>query len=94
MLAIFLMTVIPIQNKTPIRELRRRASGMSYPGQKAKLYGSFLQIIGSFSNDDDDGNGNENVNDTLNNQNNNFSRALQVLVHFFAVTARLGREMP
>ena len=50
--------------------------------------------IGSFSNDD--GDGNENVikaNYRLNNQNNNSARALQFLVHFFAVTARLGHEI-
>ena len=29
---------------------------------------------------------------SVNNQNNNSARALHFLVHFFAVTARLGRE--
>ena len=32
-------------------------------------------------------------NSRLNNQNNNSVRALHFLVHFFTVTARLGREI-
>ena len=50
--------------------------------------------IGSVSNDD--GEGNENVKKTnrRNNQNNISVRALHFLVHFFAVTARLGRVFP
>ena len=32
-------------------------------------------------------------NNTLDNQNDNYVRALHSLVHFFAVTARLGREI-
>ena len=53
-----------------------------------------LVSIGSFSNDDGDGNENvKNKNNRLNNQNNNSARALHFLVHFFAVTARLGREI-
>ena len=31
--------------------------------------------------------------DGLKNQNNNSTRVLHFLVHFFAVTARLGREI-
>ena len=53
-------------------------------------------VIGSFSNDD--GDGNENVknkqkDNRLNKQNSNSARALHFLVHFVAVTARLGREI-
>ena len=47
--------------------------------------------LGSFRNDD--GNQNVNKSNRLNNQNNNSARALHFLVHFFAVPARLGREI-
>ena len=55
-----------------------------------------LQTIESLRNDDDDSNGNENGKKAiligLDWQKNNFARASRFFVHFFAVTARLGRE--
>ena len=56
-------------------------------------YDKCCKIIASFSNDDGDGNKNVKKSNSLNNQNNNSGRALHFLVHFFAVTARLGREI-
>ena len=50
-----------------------------------------LASLESFSNDDDDGNENVKKAIGLNNQNNNSARAWHFLVHFFVVTARLGR---
>ena len=49
-------------------------------------------LIGSLSNDDDDGNENGKKAIGLDWQNNNFARASRFFVHFFAVTARLQRE--
>ena len=49
--------------------------------------------IENFSNDD--GDGNENVKQAIDSKtkNNNPARALHFLVHFFAVTARIGRQI-
>ena len=49
-------------------------------------------LIGSLSNDDDDGNENGKKAISLDKQNNNFARASRFFVHFFAVVARLRRE--
>ena len=45
----------------------------------------------TLSNDDGDGNKPKKGN-RLNDQNNNSARVLHFLLHFFAITARLGRE--
>ena len=49
-------------------------------------------LIGSLSNDDDDGNENGKKAIGLNWQNNNTVRASRFFVHFFAFIARLQRE--
>ena len=51
-------------------------------------------MLGSLSNDDGDVNENGKKAKGLDKQNNNFARASRFFVHFFAVTARLRREMP
>ena len=53
--------------------------------------------MGSFSNDDDEGIGRGRKRPKSNGlvkQNNNFARESRFFVHFFAVTARLRREIP
>ena len=50
------------------------------------------QSLGSLSNDDGEVNENGKKTAGLDWQNNNFARASSFFVHFFAVTARLGRE--
>ena len=50
-------------------------------------------LLGSFSNEEGDGNENLKKSTRPNNQNNNSTRASHFLKHFFAVTARLGREI-
>ena len=52
-----------------------------------------IQILGSLSNDDGDVNENGKKAIGLDWQNNNFARASHLSVHFFAVTARLRREI-
>ena len=52
-----------------------------------------IQILGSLSNDDGDVNENGQKAIGLDWQNNNFARASHLSVHFFAVTARLRREI-
>ena len=49
-------------------------------------------LIGSLSNDDDDGNENGKKAIGLDWKNNNFTRAARFFVHFFALIARLQRE--
>ena len=49
-------------------------------------------LLGSLSNDDGDGNKNGKKPTGLDWQNNNFSRAPRVFVHFLAVVARLLSE--
>ena len=50
-------------------------------------------LLGSLSNDNGDVKENGKKAIGLDWQNNNFARASQLFVHFFAVTARLGREI-
>ena len=50
------------------------------------------QSLGSLSKDDGEVNKNGKKTVGLDWQNNNFARASSFFVHFFAVTARLGRE--
>ena len=49
-------------------------------------------IIGSFSNEEGDGNKSFQNGNRLLRKNNNFARASHFIVHFFTITARLGRE--
>ena len=52
-----------------------------------------FKVRGTLRNHDDDGNGNVKKNNGLNEQNNSSARASHFLVHFFAFTAQLQREM-
>ena len=64
------------------------------PCEPSLLTASPKALLGSFSNDDDEGDSNDSAKkrNGFVKQNNNFARASRFFVHFFAVTARLRRE--
>ena len=71
----------------------KRAQQTVVMRQRRKPTRSGGKILGSFSKDDGDGNENVHKSNRLNSQINNSTRALNSLVHIFAVTARQGRKI-
>ena len=85
----FFFLLYSLQPNAQVLKSKRWKTCRNFPNLRSS------ETVGSFTDGDGDGDGNENVKkaNRLNNQNSNSARVLHFLVYFFAVTARLGREI-